>query len=188
MANLLETFKGLVHGDTNFLPNKTSSHDHHVVSVTSHGNPALTHQPVYCPTLPFETNQLNPAISKENHQFWNLDGAWDANITIPPWLFYPTVFVITANLFTTGRTWTTPSAQALVSYIASQGEVFRGGSYWQIYLGSNENPLILQNGVGCVFRGNSFAPVTIATDTTRLLGIRITNNLPGSEAYEVYIL
>lgn len=186
MANLVESFKGLIHSGTNFLPNKSSHHEIHGIPVTPHGNPALTHQPVYCPTLHFETNVLNPLISKENHQFWTLEGSWDANITIPPWLLYPSVFVATVTLFSVTRTWTTPSAQALVSYIVSQGEVFRGGSYWQIYLGANENGLLLVAGAGCVIRGNF--PYIISPDTHRTLGIRIVDTRPGSEAYEIYLI
>lgn len=186
MANLIESVKGSVHTFVNFLPNKTSSHDHHVVPVTVHGNPALTHQPLYCPFQSATSGFLNSTITKEIISHWNLQGQWNADIDVPAYLFYPSTMVATANL-TLGRTWTTPSAASLVSYIVQQGEPFRGNTYWEIKLGARNFNLTLAAGAGVAFDGSADNPV-IAAGTHRTIGIRLTDLNPGAEQYILYIL
>lgn len=186
MANLIESIKGSIHTFGNFLPNKTSSHDHHVVPITIHGNPGMTHQPLYCPNQGATSGFLNTVIAVETISHWTLNGQFNADINVPAWLFFPSTMTATVDL-TQNRTWTIPSAAALVNYIVQQGEPFRGNTYWELKLGARNFDITLAQGAGAFLGGSADNPV-IAAGTHRTLGIRLTNLLPGEEEYLLYIL
>lgn len=171
--------------DGNLLPLPTEGTDAYTVH-TYEGVP--TQQggaTIHCPTTRRPTNVLTfgPYLGTN---FYSLSGAWDANVALlPQFLHFNTILISTT--ITAPRTYTTPSASVLMTYLNTNTVMpLLGSAFWQFRMTSDGGTLTLAPGAGCTFRGNTTAPA-ITTGTGRTLGIRLTNTLPGTEAYELYI-
>lgn len=170
---------------TNLLHLAHQCTDHHAVPLY---NGLPTHSggaTLVCPTTRVTATSLTPAVSYDTVNIWELTTAWDAAITIPPYLFSYHTLQAHATL-TADRIWTTPSAAVLIAYLNSTThEPLLGGVYYEFYLGSDGGRITPAAGAGCTLRGNPAG--TVSDGTHRRLAVRITDCRPGSEAYELYL-
>lgn len=141
---------------------------------------------IFCPTVKRTLTTLVPTTSAFGTNIWTLTTAWDANATIIPQLFHYSTMLI-HTVVTLNRTYTTPSATALITYLLDHTHSpLLGGTFYNFFLGVDGGTLILAPGVGCTFRGNT-SLAQVNTGTTRRVAVRLTNLIPGAEAYEFYI-
>lgn len=176
----------LPYQEGNLVPLATEGTDAYVVH-TFEGQP--TYQGgsnIVCPTTKRTLTTLAPTFSVLGTNIWTLTTAWDANATIIPALFHFSTMLI-HTVVTANRTYTTPSATLLINYLLDHSHSpLLGGSFYNFFLGVDGGVLALVAGAGCTFMGNT-SLAQVNNGTTRRVAIRITNLIPGSEAYEFYI-
>lgn len=173
--------------DGNLLPLASEGTDAYVVH-TFEGLP--THQggsSVMCPTI---RRQLSSTADGPflGTSFYSLSAFWDNNglTLLPVMLHWNTILIST--VISGNRTYTLPSAAVLIAFLnKSTHSPLLGGTFWSLKIGVDGGfTLTLAPGVGSTVRGN-VTNLVIASGTTRGIGIRLTNIIPGTEAYELYI-
>lgn len=179
-----------IYTDDNINPLPHQSTDPYAVPLyqdlpTYHGG-----SPLFCPTVSRTISTLTPNAGVvgplQGVSIWELDTAFDANITIPTFLFsYHTMFM---NATLTGnRTWTTPSAASLIQLLTHPNtgitnEPLLGTTMYHFIIGANGGTITIVAGAGCTLKGNA-APVI---NPYRRLHVRLTDLRPGTEAYELW--
>lgn len=177
---------------TNLNPLPHQGTDHHAVPLyqdvpTHHGGSTL-----YCPVTSRAITTLNPSAGTvgplQGVSIWEVSGAFDANITIPTFLFGYHTMIISASI-TAGRTWTTPSAVNLINLVthpqyAISSEALLGTTTWEFVIGTTTvNNITLAAGAGCIFKG--YTPTVVISPYRRFF-VRLTDLRPGNEAYELW--
>lgn len=154
-----------------------------------HGHPTYTGgSAIWCPT----TSATNTALAVTGGgafttNYWILTTAWDADITIPAYYITPNV-IANSSTVTAGRSYTVPTAANLIAWLevlSNNGE--KGTTAWTLRWAANGGAITILTNTGCTLRGNTGTPI-IANGTTRTFHVRLTNLIPGSEAYEFWIL